>query len=577
MAGSSVFSGMQLRLSRARAGARTLRSYLARTLTPLAVAFVWLALVLPNRLDRISPLAFVRLPVEGIVLIAAGLWLRPRSRRAVAAVFGVLLGAVVVLKVLDMGFYLELDRPFNPALDWGSFGPALSVVRSSFGRRWTDTLIVLAVLAALLTMAVLALSAMRVSNSVARHRGQSLRSGAAAGLVWIVCALSALTFGGGVPFAADASAGYAVGEVGAVHGAIRDEHAFAAALKGDDPVANAPAADLLTGLRGKDVLLVFVESYGQVAVQGTSFSPGVDATLRADTAQLASAGFAARSGFLTSPTFGGISWLAHSTLQSGLWVNSNQRYDQLLASPRYTLSAAFKRAGWRTVSDIPSDSGDWPQGRRFYHFDQLYNGRDVGYHGPHFSYAAVPDQYTLAAFRRLELGHGHRPVMGEIDLVSSHTPWTPLPHMVPWDQVGDGSVYAAIHRRGQSPKAIWTDPARGRQLYGESIRYSLNALTSFVTTTHDKNLVVVLLGDHQPSTVVSGYGASHDVPISIVSADPSVLTAIDPWQWQAGLLPQPDAPVWPMDAFRDRFLDTFSTPAPPPTPVIAGFGQQRTR
>jgi hypothetical protein len=29
-----------------------------------------------------------------------------------------------------------------------------------------------------------------------------------------------------------------------------------------------------------------------------------------------------------------------------------------------------------------------------------------------------------------------------------------------------------------------------------------------------------------------------------------------------GMLPSPQAPVWPMDAFRDRFLTAFGSPAP---------------
>ena len=123
----------------------------------------------------------------------------------------------------------------------------------------------------------------------------------------------------------------------------------------------------MSGLRGKDVIVAFVESYGQVAVRGTSFSPGVDRVLTAGAQTLDGAGFGSRSAFLTSPTFGGISWLAHSTLQSGLWIDSQQRYDELVASDRYTLSDAFNQAGWRTVSDVPSDVGVWPEGRSFYH------------------------------------------------------------------------------------------------------------------------------------------------------------------------------------------------------------------
>ena len=174
---------------------------------------------------------------------------------------------------------------------------------------------------------------------------------------------------------------------------------------------------------------MFVESYGQVAVQGSFYSPQIDAILKSGTAELQAAGFSSKSAFMTSPTFGGISWLAHSTLQTGLWVNNVQRYAQLMPSSRFTLSDAFNKAGWRTVADVPSNEKNWPEGKTFYHYDQIYNQYNVGYTGPHFSYAKVPDQYTLAKFQQLELAQPHSPVMAEIDLVSSHTPWAPLPHL----------------------------------------------------------------------------------------------------------------------------------------------------
>ena len=75
----------------------------------------------------------------------------------------------------------------------------------------------------------------------------------------------------------------------------------------------------------------------------------------------------------------------------------------------------------------------------------------------------------------------------------------------------------------------------------------------------DDNLVLVVLGDHQPAAVVSGEGASHDVPISVVAKDPAVLDRIGGWGWQTGLRPGATAPVWPMDAFRNRFFTAFGT------------------
>jgi hypothetical protein len=78
-----------------------------------------------------------------------------------------------------------------------------------------------------------------------------------------------------------------------------------------------------------------------------------------------------------------------------------------------------------------------------------------------------------------------------------------------------------------------------------------------VQTYGDDRLVLIFLGDHQPAPIVTGAGASRDVPITIVTRDRAVLDRISGWGWQDGLKPGPQAPVWPMDAFRDRFLTAF--------------------
>ena len=70
--------------------------------------------------------------------------------------------------------------------------------------------------------------------------------------------------------------------------------------------------------------------------------------------------------------------------------------------------------------------------------------------------------------------------------------------------------------------------------------------------------MLVLLGDHQPNTTVSGTHASHRVPISIVAHDPAVLRQIGGWGWTDGMQPSRTAPVWQMSAFRDRFLNAYS-------------------
>jgi hypothetical protein len=324
-----------------------------------------------------------------------------------------------------------------------------------------------------------------------------------------------------------------------------------------------PGDRLLTGLRGKDVLVLFVESYGKVAVQGSSFSPRIDAVLDRGTAEMRTAGFAARSAFLASPTFGGISWLAHATLQSGVWVNRRRRYDQLMQTNRLTLSQAFKRAGWRAVAAMPQNKREWREGSTFYHYDKIYDRRNVGYRGPRFGLPAMPDQYVLGALQRSELAGRHRPpLFAEVDLVSSHAPWTRIPRLIPWSDVGDGSIFHRLPLQASTPARGSGDGDRTRAAYAASIEYTLRAIFSLVRRYGDDRLVLLVLGDHQPATTITGPSPSHDVPVSVIAHDPKVLERISGWGWQDGMRPRPHGPVWAMHGFRDRFLTAFgSTPA----------------
>ena len=520
----------------------------------LALALVWFALVMPDQIDEFTFKSFLRVPIEGLVLVALALVAPPRVRRIGIIVAGGFIGLLAVVKLLDMGFYATLYRPFNPVTDWGTFGPAVGLLRDSVGSVWTVVVEIAVVLLVVCVLVLVPLSLLRVSRISVEHRGTTMRVLGVLGVVW----LAAAAFG--APVASSGTTRLAYEQLHDVGSAIHDRQVFSHDLAAPDPTSKIPAAQLLTGLRGKDVIVAFVESYGRVAVQDSSFSPQVDAVLNAGTRTLDAAGFGSRSAFLRSPTFGGISWLAHSTLQSGLWVDNQQRYDQLVASDRFTLSDAFRRAGWRTVADVPPNRQTWPEGRSFYHYEQIYDQHNVGYQGPKFSYAPIPDQYTLAKFRSLELDKPDRkPVMAEIDLVSSHTPWTPLPHLVGWNRLGDGSVYDSMPAEGKSRAQVWGNSNAVRAAYGASIRYSLQSLISYVKTFHDPNLVLVMLGDHQPAPIVSGKGADHDVPITVIAHDPAVLDRISSWGWQDGLLPHPNAPVWPMDSFRNRFLAAFGS------------------
>jgi phosphatidylglycerophosphate synthase len=536
------------------------RTTLAWGLTISAIMLVWVALVAPDHPARLTLDAFVRLPLEGILVVALALALPATGRRVLAWIVGPVLGLLVLVKILDLGLYAAFDRPFDPIADWRYTGIGIETLGDSVGPR--DAYLVVAgvsiFIVAVLVLTTLAV--LRLTRVAAGHRRWSFRAVTALGAVWVLCWAFGAQLVSQVPIASTSAAGLAVDEVRAVRAGIKDRAIFADEIR-RDRFRNTPGDQLLTGLRGKDVILAFVESYGRVAVQDSSFSPRVDALLDEGTERLRTVGFHARSAFLTSATFGGASWLAHSTLHSGVWVNRQWRYDQLVASDRFTLSQAFKRAGWRTVDYVPANDRDWPQSS-FYGWDKVYDQRNLGYVGPRFAFAPMPDQYVFMAMQRLELAkRDRRSLFAEVDTVSSHAPWTRIPELIDWRAVGDGSVYNSMPVSEVSTAALWSDHDAVRAAYGRSIEYSLNSLVSFVEHFGDDDLVLVVLGDHQPSTIVTGLhpDLSHDVPISVIAHDPAVLDQIAGWGWEDGLRPSPEAPVWPMNAFRDRFLTAFGT------------------
>jgi phosphatidylglycerophosphate synthase len=526
--------------------------------TGVALVVLWFDLLAPDRTWQFGLAAFVRIPVELLVLVAVALVLPPWPRRIVATIAGILFSLLTFDKILNMAMWDEVDRSFNPLNDWSNILPAVAVVRDAIGATLTNVVFVVIWIGIVVIVGALIAASIHVTAVAARHRRGAVRGLAALTAIWGLSAGLALQVAPGFPVASASATGLAVQQVQAYQAALADPRVFGQATRAPDPESTVPASNLLTGLRGKDVIIVFVESYGQVAVQGSSFSPAIDAVLHRQNAMLTGAGWSTQSAWLTSPTFGGISWLAHSTLESGLWVDSNQRYNELLDSKRFTLSDAFRKAGWHTAADDPSDDVTWKPGFTFYHYDDLFDKLDVGYKGPKFSYSTMPDQYTLAEFQRNELAPGHKPVMAEIDLTSSHIPWAPLPTMVPWNKLGNGSIFDSQPAKSETPAQV-VAANQTKQFYGQSIQYTMTALTSWVTELNDPNLVLILMGDHQPHTSVSGPGATHDVPISIVTRSSSVLKQMSSWHWQNGLLPAPSAPLEPMDAFRNQFLNTFNS------------------
>jgi hypothetical protein len=537
---------------------------LSWTLTVLAAVLVYVCLQMPTTLNSLKPTQFMRLPAEAILGAVVLVSLPRRPRIVLAACSGALAAVVAILNMLDMGFNEYLGRGFNVILDWSLFGDAQSYLKDTLGGPATSGITVGLILFVLLLIVLVALATVRLGNLLAAHKAGSSRGALIAGTVWITCTAFGLQLSG-VPLAADHAAAVVKLRTVAIRNTLRDEAEFKKVAK-VDAFGNTPGSQLLPDLRGKDMIFTFIESYGRSAIEDPIMAPGVDETLAADTRALSKAGFAAKSGWLTSATYGGSSWLGHSTTMSGLWVNNQQRYRTVMASDHLSLTDAFKKTGdYDTVGVMPGIQKGWPE-QSFYGLDKVYNAFQLGYQGPKFSWSTMPDQYALEQFQKQVHSKPRtdgKALMSLLILTSSHQPWAPIPKLVPWDQLGNGSIFDAIQKAGNKASDVIADSTKSREEYGKSIQYSVNSLTQWLERYGNDNTVLVFLGDHQPIARVSGSHASRDVPISIVAKDPKVLAKVDSWNWTDGLRPAHDAPVWKMSAFRDKFLTAYgSTPHP---------------
>ncbi|MFD5826681.1 sulfatase-like hydrolase/transferase [Lentzea sp. NPDC060358] len=522
-----------------------MRTLLRRTATVLAGLFVLFVLIAPSDLEKFTPEAFLRVPLEGLIGVMVFVLLPDRFRKPAAIAGGVALGLFAVVKIMDIGFDMVLYRPFDLVLDWPLLGPAVDFVDVTFGRFASVLAIGLAVALVAGIVWLASVSVLRLGSVAAGRRPVAIR---AVALTAVACVSLAVP---GIPVYSDAAATALVDHARRVKVGLHDQEAFAAEASVD---AFRGRTDLLSSLQGKDVVFTFVESYGKSALD----MPDVAAKLAQGDDRLKAAGYTAKSAYLTSPTAGGGSWMAQATLLSGLWIDNQQRYRNLVASDRLTLPRAFREASWRSVGVVPGITQAWPEGD-FFHYNEIYDAADLGYKGPRFGYATTPDQFTLESFQRNERAKQHGPVMAAIPMVSSHAPWSPTPDSVEWDRLGDGSIYSAMPASNDPPESIFgRDPAAVRADYAHSISYSLESVVSWIERYGDENLVVVFLGDHQPAQMVTGEGASRDVPITVVAKDPAVLQQVEPWGWDDGIKPGGTAPVSRMSDFRDRFLSAFS-------------------
>ena len=540
----------------------------------LAAAVLWLVLIQPNHPHALGWGALRMFPLE-LPVILLGLVALP-GRALLTTVLRALLVAVlmvlVVAKLADFATFVAYGRAFNLLADAPLIHAAWMLGSGSIGVLPASA----AVLGGLLALGLLGWALWWATGVWAHLHLSRWRVPAALALVpaavlavgEIGQAMRAWNLPAAPPGSAF-TARVAVERTLFYRAALRDYEEFRREAAAD-VFAAAPPQRVLDLIGDVDVLIMYVESYGRSSFLNPLYSGTHPATLAAIEERLADRGLAMRSAFLTAPMRGGQSWLAHGSIATGLWIDNQRRNAAMLASPRRTLFHFAQGSGFDTAAVMPAITMDWPEGG-FFGFDTILAATELGYAGEPFNWVTMPDQFTLKSMdRKLRQGRpgvDRPPLFAQVALISSHAPWTPVPELIDWDAITDGTEFNEMARAGDPPEVVWRDHDRVREQFRLAVDYALQVVGSYAERHADEPPLMIVLGDHEPAPFVAGVD-SYDVPIHLIGPAHLVERAAE-WGWEPGLLPSPDAPVWRMDRFRDRFLALFSTAQPQAGAVTA--------
>jgi len=524
----------------------------------VSAAVLFLVLIQPNHPQAMTWGALRLFPLELPVILLALLALPVRGPLTVGARLLLVLAmtAIAVLKVADYASFTALNRGFNIAVDLHLVDASVRLLAGTLGPVMAGLVVVVVGLVVALLGAVL-WWATGVWARIGLGLGwrAALSAGAAAAAAFAVAEIGQASRWWSLPFdppGAAFTARVGVERVVLFRTARQEFRAFER-LASDDAAARLPG--LLEGLDGADVIVLFVESYGRSSFVVPLYAETHVQTLEAGEGPIRAAGLEMRSGWLTSPIAGGRSWLAHATFGSGLRIASEPQYAAYIASARRSLHDLSRDAGYRTAAVVPAITMPWPEGPRL-GFDTILPAAALGYRGAPFNWVTMPDQYTLTMLDRLVRSDDTlQPLFAEVALISSHAPWVPVPELIAWDAVGDGTEFNVWALSGDPPDVVWRDRDRVRDQYRQAVDYALQTVLSYAAR-QDRDTLLIVLGDHQSAPFVA-MTDSMDVPIHMIGS-PELLARVDAWGWAEGMVPGPETPVWPMEAFRDRFIAAFS-------------------
>ncbi len=326
----------------------------------------------------------------------------------------------------------------------------------------------------------------------------------------------------------------------------------------------AALASQLRALNRADVLVIFVESYGAVTYDSDELASALADARAGLEAAAVETGRRVVSAFIDPPTFGASSWLSHLSLMTGVEVPNQYAYVSLMVSNRDTLPRAFRRRGYRSVALMPGMRQPWPEGA-FYGFDEIYGRMHLDYQGPQFGWWSIPDQYALARLDALERARPERaPLFVMFPTSTTHAPFGPVPPYQPdWARILTSEPF----ERDDAARALAQGPDLTdlRSSYARAVAYEFVTFAGYLREHANDDLVMILVGDHQPPAAVSGPDAPWEVPVHVVARQTPVIDHLRARGFRGGMTPARPS-VASLHALSSILMDAFDAdPATAPT------------
>jgi hypothetical protein len=296
-----------------------------------------------------------------------------------------------------------------------------------------------------------------------------------------------------------------------------------------------------------NVYLLMIEAYGEILATW-DMRDAYRALLSRVERRLQAAGYHARSVYSAAPVHGGTSWFSISTVHTGTLIDRPLQYSalELVGARVPSITRFFEAQGYRTYTLQPG-SADHAGLRRLdlFNHDVVVDEPALDYHGWHYGWGHIPDQYSWRKFRERWFAHPSEPYYVYYMSVSTHWDWGEgvPPYLRDWRK---------LDRDEMQPPEVdpsWPPFPEAEQIgselrrsYFRSVAYEWRVLLDVLEADHSPNIVVAIVGDHQPRLESNAPGElTMNTPVHMISRDRAFVESLAPLGFQPGLYVEPSA------------------------------------